>query len=95
MWYCGKCKNHVPAFKKMEIYKEPEFLVVHYKRFSHSRNTMFGTRKINSQIDFPVTGLDLSSYVLQNDGSSPCIYDLYAVSNHYGTMNGGHYTAMC
>jgi ubiquitin C-terminal hydrolase len=23
------------------------------------------------------------------------VYDLYAVSNHYGTMNGGHYTAMC
>jgi ubiquitin C-terminal hydrolase len=23
------------------------------------------------------------------------IYDLYGISNHYGTMNGGHYTAMC
>ena len=23
------------------------------------------------------------------------IYDLYAVSNHYGSMNGGHYTAYC
>ena len=21
------------------------------------------------------------------------IYDLYAVSNHYGSLNGGHYTA--
>lgn len=34
-WYCSKCKDHVPAFKKMEIYKTPEFLVVHLKRFSH------------------------------------------------------------
>lgn len=22
-------------------------------------------------------------------------YNLYAVSNHYGTMTGGHYTAFC
>jgi hypothetical protein len=34
-WYCCKCKAHVAAFKKMEIYKTPEFLVVHFKRFSH------------------------------------------------------------
>lgn len=23
----------------------------------------------------------------------PIYYDLYAVSNHYGSLNGGHYTA--
>lgn len=23
------------------------------------------------------------------------IYDLYAVSNHYGGLDGGHYTAYC
>ena len=22
-----------------------------------------------------------------------CVYDLYAISNHYGSLNGGHYTA--
>lgn len=27
-------------------------------------------------------------------GISP-VYDLYAVSNHYGSLNGGHYTAYC
>lgn len=93
----------------MEIYKTPEFLVVHFKRFSHTRNSMFGSRKLNTMIDFPVLGLDLSSYVLsgiqgneQTLGSQDADinpnqvkYDLYAVSNHYGTMNGGHYTAFC
>ena len=34
-WYCSKCKDHVPALKKMEIYKTPEYLIVHFKRFSH------------------------------------------------------------
>ena len=23
MWYCSNCKDHVPAFKKMEVYKTP------------------------------------------------------------------------
>ena len=65
-WYCKQCKEHVNAFKKMEIYKSPEFLLVHFKRFSHQRNSMFGSRKLNLQIDFPVEGLNLSSYVLSN-----------------------------
>ena len=46
-WYCSKCKDHVPALKKMEIYKTPEYLIVHFKRFSHQRNSMFGSRKLN------------------------------------------------
>ena len=25
----------------------------------------------------------------------PPVYDLYAVSNHYGGLGGGHYTAFC
>ena len=41
-------------------------------------------------ITFPVEGLDLSKFVLKGDQS---IYDLYAVSNHYGGLKGGHYTA--
>ena len=24
-----------------------------------------------------------------------CIYDLYAVSQHFGSLGGGHYTAAC
>ena len=47
----------------MEIYKAPDYLIIHLKRFSHNRNTMFGTRKINEFINFPVNGLDLNPYV--------------------------------
>jgi len=84
----------------MEIYKTPEFLIIHFKRFSHQRNTMFGSRKINLQIDFPVESLDMSSYLVEGpalDGlvGQRYMYDLYAISNHYGTLNAGHYTAFC
>jgi len=90
-WYCSKCKDFVTARKKMEVYKAPDYLILHLKRFSHQRNTMFGTRKISDLINFPVTNLDLSQFVRAAPGD--CVYDLYAVSNHFGTLNGGHYTA--
>ena len=34
-------------------------------------------------------GLDLSKYVVNEDHVKP-IYDLFAVSNHFGGMGGGH-----
>ena len=92
-WYCNKCKDHVVATKKMEVYKTPEILIIHFKRFSHSRS-MFGSKKITEKIDFPIDGLNMSNYVLQKDGKK-IIYDLYAVSNHFGSLSGGHYTAFC
>ncbi len=43
-------------------------------------------------MDFPLQGLDLTPYVLHTQSVQP-MYDLYAVSNHYGSLGGGHYTA--
>ena len=92
-WYCSKCKDHVIATKKMEIFKIPECLIIHFKRFSHTRNSAFGSKKLNDKIDFPIDGLNMSKYVLQNIDGKKIFYDLYAVSNHFGSLNGGHYTA--
>ena len=36
----------------------------------------------------------MEPYVLDT-GKGTITYDLYAVSNHYGSLNGGHYTAFC
>lgn len=54
------------ATKKMEIYKAPDYLIVHLKRFSHTRGIMGGGKKVGSLITFPVEKLDLSKYVLKN-----------------------------
>ena len=64
-WYCGKCKQHVNATKKMEIYSAPDYLVIHLKRFSHTRG-IFGGRKLNSLIQFPIEGLDMTNYLLSH-----------------------------
>ena len=89
-WYCPRCKEHRRASKKFELWKAPDILVIHLKRFSAQGRLR---DKLDVFVDFPVEGLDLSSRVaIQEEGKSP-IYDLFAVDNHYGGLGGGHYTA--
>lgn len=90
-WYCPRCKEHRRASKTFELWKAPDILVIHLKRFSaQGRNFR---DKLDVLVDFPIQGLDLSSrVVMQEDGKSP-LYDLFAVDNHYGGLGGGHYTA--
>ncbi|CAL9184084.1 ubiquitin carboxyl-terminal hydrolase 8-like isoform X1 [Musa acuminata AAA Group] len=89
MWYCPSCKKHQQACKKLDLWRLPEVLIIHLKRFSYSR---FINNKLEMFVDFPICDLDLSSYIAcKSRGSS--VYRLYAVSNHYGNMGGGHYTA--
>jgi len=90
-WYCPDCKDHVQAFKKIEIWSPPRILIVHLKRFNFRGRYHFRDR-LDHLVDFPLDGLDLSQYVL-GPTPGPPIYDLFAVSNHYGSMGGGHYTA--
>ena len=47
-------------------------------------------------MDFPIEGLDMRPYAKTlNDAPEPVLYDLIGVSNHFGSLNGGHYTASC
>lgn len=96
MWYCSDCKEHRQAHKKMDIWKLPPVLVIHLKRFSYK--SRYNREKIDLVVDFPLEGLDFSQFLpeLPADPAAPAtppIYDLYAISNHYGSMGGGHYTA--
>ncbi|KAL5830724.1 hypothetical protein ACOSQ3_016142 [Xanthoceras sorbifolium] len=90
MWYCPGCKKHRQASKKLDLWRLPEILVIHLKRFSYSR---FLKNKLETYVDFPVENLDLSAYVAYKNVQLSNRYMLYAVSNHYGSMGGGHYTA--
>ncbi|XP_015873161.1 ubiquitin carboxyl-terminal hydrolase 8 [Ziziphus jujuba] len=90
MWYCPGCKQHRQASKKLDLWRLPEILVIHLKRFSYSR---FWKNKLETYVDFPVDNFDLSNYIAHRNGQSCNRYMLYAISNHYGSMGGGHYTA--
>ena len=68
-WYCPRCKDFVQAFKKFDLWKMPDILVVHLKRFSYSRWVWLShdhymtcvilfnrwwRNKIEARIDFPL-----------------------------------------
>jgi len=92
LWYCSQCKEHRAARKTMSIWTCPNILVIHLKRFSYTR---WSRNKISSLINFPLEGLDLYPFCKENEeiNREECIYDCYGVSNHSGSLGGGHYTA--
>jgi ubiquitin carboxyl-terminal hydrolase 4/11 len=92
MWYCSRCQKHVRAWKQFHLYRAPPILIVHLKRFQYSATT-HRRDKISAMIDFPLVGLDLTNQVSHWAEHEDPIYDCYAVSNHYGGLGGGHYTA--
>ncbi|GLV36935.1 Ubiquitin specific protease 2 [Carabus blaptoides fortunei] len=88
---CSKCKERRKCTKSFSIQKFPKILVIHLKRFSPTERFR---GKLNVVIDFPLLGLDLSSYAA-NKSQTECLYNLYAISNHSGTTYSGHYTGYC
>lgn len=109
LWYCPQCKKHQQASKRFDLWKAPDILVVHLKRFSNNRNLR---DKIDTHIDFPIEGLDLGHMVgerkiaktLLDQGvdieglklgnlDEPLVYDLFGVDEHIGGLGGGHYRA--
>ena len=90
-WYCPRCKEHRRASKKFELWRAPDILVIHLKRFRFQGRLR---DKIEVKVDFPLEGLDLSSRLaVPPDEDKTSLYDLIAVDNHYGGLTGGHYTA--
>ena len=89
-WYCCKCKEHVLAKKKMDLFYLPKLFVICLKRFSRGR--YWG--KNDDNIDFKVNNMDMKDYVCGPDKNNS-VYDCFAVSQHYGSTGGGHYTAIC
>jgi len=86
-WYCPDCKEMRQAAKTMFLYSLPDVLIIHLKRFKYTRHHR---DKLQTVVDFPIEGLDISDYLPPGKGA---VYDLFAVSNHLGGMGGGHYTA--
>eukprot|EP00644_Phytophthora_capsici_P001335 jgi/Phyca11/533060/estExt2_fgenesh1_pg.C_PHYCAscaffold_100047 len=92
LWYCSKCQEHRQARKTMEMWRLPDVLVLSLKRFEY-RNEILRD-KLDVFVDFPLESLDMSPYCLEKtDDKDHLSYDLFAVSNHYGSMGFGHYTA--
>ncbi|KAK5665787.1 ubiquitin-specific protease doa4 [Batrachochytrium dendrobatidis] len=97
-WMCPRCKTRRRATKKLTIATLPVILLIHFKRFSFDgpfRN------KVGTYVYFKPNDLNLSSYLMPSSTLSNTLllnvntysYNLFAVSNHFGSLSGGHYTA--
>ncbi|XP_076078231.1 ubiquitin carboxyl-terminal hydrolase 15-like isoform X1 [Mytilus galloprovincialis] len=89
LWYCPRCKKHQQATKKFDLWSLPDVLIIHLKRFSYNR---YFRDKIDVMVECPPRGLNMNKYMINNNHGA-AKYDLIAVSNHYGGLGGGHYTA--
>lgn len=95
-YHCLNCKEKRDAIKKLDISKLPPILIIHLKRFyadPHGNNVY---RKKQNYVDFPLSDLNMLNNVARTERNNASnvnhIYNLYAVSNHYGSMEQGHYT---
>ena len=97
-WRCPQCKDFREGRQNMNLWRLPDVLTFHIKRFNMSARWR---EKISTRVNFPLTGLDLSQWchkqspVIQQDSPDSHVYDLIGVVNHYGSMTGGHYIATC
>jgi hypothetical protein len=97
-WRCPKCKDFRDGKQNMALWRLPDLLTIHLKRFNCSARWR---EKITAKVNFPLTGLDLKEWchlespVLEDSTGEASVYDLVGVLNHYGGMTGGHYVATC
>ncbi|EGN99482.1 hypothetical protein SERLA73DRAFT_168890 [Serpula lacrymans var. lacrymans S7.3] len=104
---CSKCsKASHEANKRLSVRKLPPVLSFQFKRFEHKNMSKFSSpQKIDTPIRFPVM-LNMAPYttlVMNAKGKESekghdlgpdamYEYDLFAVINHEGQMDNGHYT---
>mmetsp|Transcript_41456 Transcript_41456/g.104208 ORF Transcript_41456/g.104208 Transcript_41456/m.104208 type:complete len:585 (+) Transcript_41456:167-1921(+) len=96
---CENCKCVVSATKQLQIYYLPKILMLHLKRFSSSSGLgrFSSLSKNNGAVTISLRGLDFGPYC--NPLGTKCcestVYDCIGISNHSGSLGGGHYTAVC
>ncbi|KAL4493459.1 hypothetical protein ABPG72_007467 [Tetrahymena utriculariae] len=91
-YYCSKCKARTKSRRQFELYKLPQILVIHLKRFNFGRSYR---NKISSNVSFPVTDFDVSQFIQSSADNSVknSKYELFGIVNHSGSLSGGHYTS--
>ena len=84
---CEICSNYEGNLMEKKILSKPKTLIIKLKRYSNKR-ILNKTVKINKMIYYPKT-INMQKYYCS--GELDKHYNLYAIINHIGSMNGGHY----
>lgn len=92
MYSCERCKKLRNGVKYCKVFKLPEILCIHLKRFRHE---VMYSYKIGNHVSFPLEGLDMRPFLAKESPSQVSTYDLLSVICHHGTAGSGHYIAYC
>lgn len=94
-WACPKCKRSGMNHKKLDIIKFPLILIIHLSRFYHDEYGFSGKKQ--NRVEFEINGFSVGQYARACGGKENRYmdYQLQGVCNHFGTLEGGHYTAYC
>jgi ubiquitin C-terminal hydrolase len=87
-WFCDKCNVKVNAKTVNSIWKLPKYLIISLGRYQYFPRMT----KINTKVIYPLENFDMTSFC-SGFKTKKMKYNLYAVSNHFGSQMGGHYTA--
>ncbi|EDO16566.1 hypothetical protein Kpol_1064p48 [Vanderwaltozyma polyspora DSM 70294] len=96
-YHCKNCNTSQDPTKQLAVAKLSPVLLFQFKRFEHLLSG--SSIKLNDVIEFPLY-LNMKDYcdVEQRDDSNSkpdLIYELIGIICHTGTVNEGHYTAIC
>ena len=83
--YCHNCQGPEDFSKRYSINKLPYVLILSLKRFKFNKNSNF---KLRQMITYPLYDFEIGNDTMKKK------YDLFGVINHYGSISGGHYTAI-
>jgi len=90
--YCRKCTSHQPSTRRLEIFRAPDVLVIHLKRFAQV--SPLQRKKLQTRVQLPLEStLDISPYCHKGLAAECPEYKLFGMVNHMGSLSGGHYTA--
>jgi len=86
-WKCDKCLEKVNPEKKIVFWNLSDYLIIQIKRYDSN------LRKIDKYIEFP-TLLKMNRFCM-NYQEENMTYRLCSMSIQQGSLNGGHYYAIC
>ncbi|XP_061639048.1 ubiquitin carboxyl-terminal hydrolase 32 isoform X3 [Phyllopteryx taeniolatus] len=64
LYYCSKCETHRLATKKLDLWRLPPILIVHFKRFHFVNGCWIKSQKI---VKFPRENFDPSNFLVSRD----------------------------
>jgi len=93
-WTCPRCDAVREGWQSFKLWRLPDILVFYINRYNTSARWQ---EKLNTRVDFPVTGLDMSPWCHNDAPNRDSIYDLIGIIDHISTQTPGRYsyTATC